>query len=56
MIFMRSIAIWLAGLPIPGCERGTGEEVQDLRRDVRLEWWNSKRLDIKRSNFRRESN
>ncbi|HJU61127.1 MAG TPA: hypothetical protein VJ864_03715 [Candidatus Binatia bacterium] len=22
---------WLSGLPIPGCERGTGEEVQDLR-------------------------
>ncbi|HXV83445.1 MAG TPA: hypothetical protein VEG60_26605 [Candidatus Binatia bacterium] len=30
---------WLAGLPIPGCDRGTGEEVYDLRRDVRLEWW-----------------
>jgi len=22
---------WLAGLPLPGCDRGTGEEVQDLR-------------------------
>ena len=30
---------WLARLPIPGCDRGTGEEVRDLRRDVRLEWW-----------------
>jgi hypothetical protein len=37
---------WLAGLPIPGCHRGTGEEVKDLRRDVRLEWWRRNRLAI----------
>jgi len=37
---------WLAGLPIPGCDRGTGEEVQDLRRDVRLEWWRRNRSAI----------
>jgi hypothetical protein len=37
---------WLAGLPIPGCERGTGEEVHDLRRDVRLEWWRRNRSAI----------
>ncbi|MCM5570076.1 hypothetical protein M6I34_06115 [Burkholderiaceae bacterium FT117] len=31
---------WLgARLPLPGCERGSGEEIRDLRRDVRLEWW-----------------
>ena len=30
---------WLARLPISGCDRGTGDEVRDLRRDVRLEWW-----------------
>jgi hypothetical protein len=37
---------WLAGLPIPGCDRGTGEEVKDLRRDVRLEWWRRHRSAI----------
>jgi hypothetical protein len=37
---------WLAGLPIPGCDRGTGEEVQDLRRDVRLGWWKRNRSAI----------
>jgi hypothetical protein len=37
---------WLAGLPIPGCDRGTGEEVRDLRRDVRLEWWTKHRSAI----------
>jgi hypothetical protein len=37
---------WLAGLPIPGCDRGTGEEVRDLRRDVRLEWWTQYRSAI----------
>jgi len=30
---------WLARLPISGCDPGTGDEVRDLRRDVRLEWW-----------------
>jgi hypothetical protein len=37
---------WLAGLPLPGCDRGTGEEVQDLRRDFRLEWWRRNRSAI----------
>ncbi|HSE87490.1 MAG TPA: hypothetical protein VLJ79_14795 [Candidatus Binatia bacterium] len=37
---------WLAGLPMPGCDRGTGEEVRDLRRDVRLEWWTKHRSAI----------
>ena len=37
---------WLAGLPLPGCDRGTGEEVQDMRRDVRLEWWRQNRSAI----------
>jgi hypothetical protein len=37
---------WLAGLPIPGCDRGTGEEVHDLRRDVRIEWWRRNRSAI----------
>jgi hypothetical protein len=37
---------WLAGLPLPGCDRGTGEEVNDLRRDVRLDWWRQNRSAI----------
>ena len=37
---------WLARFPMPGCERGTGEEVRDLRRDVRLEWWTQYRSAI----------
>lgn len=24
---------------MPACQRGTGQEIDDLRRDVRLEWW-----------------
>ncbi len=28
-----------ATLPLSGCAAGTGEEVTELRRDVRLEWW-----------------
>ena len=43
---MRSIAIGSPRLPIPGCDRGTGEEVRDLRRDVRLEWWTQHRSAI----------
>lgn len=30
---------WLASFPLPGCASGTGEEMHDLRRDVRLAWW-----------------
>lgn len=37
---------WLARFPMPGCERGTGEEVRDLRRDVRLKWWSLNRSAI----------
>jgi hypothetical protein len=28
-----------ARFPMPGCESGTGEELRDLRRETRLEWW-----------------
>jgi hypothetical protein len=34
---------WLATLPLWDCARGTGEEIHDLRRDVRLEWWRRNR-------------
>ncbi len=30
---------WAASLPLPECDAGSGEEIRDLRRDVRLEWW-----------------
>lgn len=30
---------WAATFPLPGCDAGSGEEIHDLRRDVRLEWW-----------------
>ena len=30
---------WGATFPLPGCDAGTGEEIHDLRRNVRLEWW-----------------
>jgi hypothetical protein len=30
---------WGATFPLPHCAAGTGEEVYDLRRDVRLKWW-----------------
>jgi hypothetical protein len=30
---------WGAAFPLPDCGPGSGEEIQDLKRDVRLEWW-----------------
>jgi hypothetical protein len=30
---------WVASFPLPGCGAGTGDELRDLRRDVRLAWW-----------------
>jgi len=29
----------IARFPIPGCASGSGEEIEDLRRDVRRAWW-----------------
>jgi len=37
---------WAAAFPLPGCNAGTGEEIRDLRRDVRLEWWRRHRDEI----------
>jgi len=37
---------WVARLPIPGCDRGTGEEVEGLRREARVEWWKRNRFAI----------
>jgi hypothetical protein len=37
---------WVAAFPLPGCEVGTGEELQDLRRDVRLAWWQKNRQAV----------
>jgi len=30
---------WIATLPLRDCHQGTGQEITDLHRDVRLEWW-----------------
>ena len=37
---------WLSGLPLVSCGSGTGDEMGDLRRDVRLEWWRRHRAAI----------
>jgi pimeloyl-ACP methyl ester carboxylesterase len=34
---------WLATFPLSDCAPGSGEEISDLRRDVRLEWWQRNR-------------
>jgi hypothetical protein len=34
---------WLAHLPMPGCEAGTGEELLDLTRTRRAQWWQTHR-------------
>jgi len=37
---------WVAAFPLPGCEAGTGDEIHDLRPDVRLEWWRQNRAAV----------
>ena len=37
---------WLASLPLIGCDQGTGEEIGDLRREVRLAWWRQHRAAV----------
>jgi hypothetical protein len=37
---------WLATLPLADCAPGSGEEISDLRRDVRLEWWHRNRRAV----------
>lgn len=37
---------WIASLPLPGCSAGSGDEIQDLRRNVRLAWWRANRAAI----------
>lgn len=34
---------WVSSLPMPGCTAGAGNELEDLRRDVRLDWWRRNR-------------
>jgi hypothetical protein len=36
-----------AGFPLAGCASGTGAEIHDLRRDVRLAWWRKNRAAVK---------
>jgi hypothetical protein len=38
---------WAAGFPLPGCNAGSGDEIHDLRRDVRLGWWRANRHAMK---------
>jgi hypothetical protein len=38
---------WLADFPLPGCEVGNGDELHDLRRDVRLAWWREQGAQVK---------
>ena len=37
--FRAAYDLLVARSPLPGCGPGTGQELDDLRRDVRLEWW-----------------
>ena len=45
--FRVSYRKWAAAFPLPGCDAGSGDEIEDLRRDVRLEWWRMNRRAIK---------
>ena len=38
---------WVAAFPLPGCDVGTGDELHDLRREVRLAWWRDNRAAVK---------
>jgi hypothetical protein len=38
---------WLADFPLPGCDVGNGDELHDLRRDVRLAWWREHGAQVK---------
>jgi hypothetical protein len=38
---------WVASFPLPGCDVGTGDELHDLRRDVRLAWWRDNAYAVK---------
>jgi hypothetical protein len=37
---------WLSALPMRRCDRGDGDEFEDLRREVRLAWWQRHRASI----------
>jgi hypothetical protein len=36
----------LMRLPLPGCEQGDGDELDDLRREARVTWWQANRSRI----------
>ena len=44
--YLTTYRRWLSGLPLVSCGSGTGDEINDLRRDVRLEWWRQHRAAI----------
>jgi hypothetical protein len=35
----RFYRTWLASFPLPRCKRGTGDEIDELRPEVRAAWW-----------------
>jgi len=37
--FRSAYRLLVARFPLAGCRPGTGQELDDLRRDVRLDWW-----------------
>ena len=37
--FRSAYRLLVARFPLAGCRPGTGDELDELRRDVRLEWW-----------------
>jgi hypothetical protein len=37
---------WLAEIPLPGCDVGNGDELHDLRRDVRMAWWRERGAQV----------
>lgn len=43
---LSSYLRFVASTPWPACEKGDGAEIEDLRRDVRLEWWQRNRAAI----------
>lgn len=46
-LFRAQYRSWVARLPIPGCPTGTGDELEDVRRDVRLAWWAANRDSVR---------
>jgi hypothetical protein len=44
--FRSAYDLLVAKFPLGSCRPGTGQEIDDLRRDVRLEWWRRHAADV----------